>query len=75
MSEAAIPSVEKKEKPPEHPWRYFRSMMRYSPWVYLGILLMRLFIFAVVPQLTGLVMREFFNTLSGESSLNFTPQA
>jgi ATP-binding cassette subfamily B protein len=75
MSAAANPPVEQQEKPPQYPWRYFRSMMRYSTWVYLGILLMRLFIFAVVPQLTGLVMREFFNTLSGESSLNFTPQA
>lgn len=75
MSQAANPPVEKNEKPPERPWRYFRSMMRYSPWVYLGILLMRLFIFAVVPQLTGLVMREFFNTLSHESSLGFSPQA
>lgn len=74
MSDIANPPVDSLEKPPEHPWRYFRSLMSYSKWVYLAILVMRLFIFAAVPQLTGLVMREFFNTLSGESSLNFSPQ-
>jgi ATP-binding cassette subfamily B protein len=36
---------------------------------------MRLFIFTIAPQLTGLVMREFFNTLSGDSKLGFTPEA
>ena len=75
MSDAVNPPIENREKPPAHPWRYFISMIRYSFWVYLAILLMRLFIFAVVPQLIGLVMREFFNTLSGNSTFHLTPQA
>ncbi len=61
------------EKPPQHAWQYFLKMIRYSFWVYLGIVLMRLFIFTVAPQLTGLVMRQFFNTLSGEKGLAITP--
>jgi ATP-binding cassette subfamily B protein len=74
MSDAIHPSIETQEKPPAQPWRYFLSMIRYSFWVYLAILVLRLFIFAVAPQITGLLMREFFNTLSGDSSLNFSPE-
>jgi ATP-binding cassette, subfamily B, bacterial len=74
MSAVVNPTGEKQEKPPVRSWRYFLSLIRYSFWVYLGILVMRLFIFAVVPQLTGLVMREFFNTLSGASAWNMTAQ-
>ncbi len=50
-------------------------MIRYSFWVYLAIVVLRLFIFTVTPQITGLLMREFFNTLSGDSKLGVTPQA
>lgn len=63
------------EKPPRNPWRYFLELIRYSAWLYLAIVIMRLFIFAGATQLTGLVMREFFNTLSGDSSLGLSPEA
>jgi hypothetical protein len=59
MSEATLPQAEVREKPAVGSWRYFWSIIRYSGWVYTGIVLMRLFIFAATPQLTGLVMREF----------------
>lgn len=75
MSNTANPPVEKKEKPPAHPWQYFFSMIRYSFWIYIAFLVMLLFIFAAVPQIIGLVMREFFNTLSGQSAWHFGPQA
>jgi ATP-binding cassette, subfamily B, bacterial len=75
MSVLADPIPEQAEKPPEHPWYYFTSLIRYSSWVYLAILLMRLFIFAAIPQLVGLLMREFFNTLSGNSTLHLGPEA
>lgn len=75
MSALANPIHEQAEKPPEHPWHYFTSLIRYSSWVYLAILLMRLFIFAAIPQLVGLLMREFFNTLSGNSTLHLGPEA
>ena len=61
MSASAAPQPETIEKPPPGSWRYFWSIMRYSSWLYIGILILRVFIFAVLPQLTGLVMREFFN--------------
>ena len=55
MSEAALPVPEGREKPPLGTWRYFWAIIRYSGWIYSGIIGMRLFIFAVLPQLTGLV--------------------
>jgi ATP-binding cassette subfamily B protein len=74
MSVAANPPGEAQEKPPARPWSFFLSMIRYSFWVYLTILILRLFIFTVAPQVTGLLLREFFNTLSGDSSLGFSPE-
>ncbi len=68
-------SAEKREKPPKQSWRYFLSMVRYSSWIYAGVVILRIFIFGIFPQITGLVQREFFNTLSGSASLGFTPQA
>ena len=67
-------TFETKERPPAHSWRYFWSIIRYSGWVYLAILILRLFIFAVGPQLTGLAMREFFNTLSGDAAWGLSPE-
>lgn len=64
-----------REKPPAKSWRYFWEMIRFSFWVYLSIVLMRLLIFTVTPQLTGLLMREYFNALSGDSPLSFSPEA
>jgi ATP-binding cassette subfamily B protein len=72
--QAALPQADR-ERPPEKSWRYFLSMISYSFWNYLAIVVMRLFIFTVAPQLTGLLLREFFNTLSGDSALALTPEA
>src|SRR5512135_3508493 len=78
MDEKAKPgkqdSTEKKEKPPKQAWRYFLSLVRYSPWIYSGLIGLRILIFGIFPQITGLVQREFFNTLSGSASLGLNPQ-
>ncbi len=63
-----------RERPPEKSWRYFWEIIRYSSWLYSGIILLRIFIFGVFPQIGGLVLREFFNTLSKTSTLNLTPE-
>ena len=65
-----IPAV---EKPPRQSWRYYLSMIRYSPLHYTGIVILRIMIFGLLPQAFGLLQREFFNTLSGENALGFTP--
>jgi ATP-binding cassette, subfamily B, bacterial len=74
MSDAARSPLEGAEKPPVGSWRYFWSIIRYSGWLYTGLVVMRLFIFAAIPQLTGLVMREFFNTLSGTGTWDWAPE-
>jgi ATP-binding cassette, subfamily B, bacterial len=83
MTDAAItdtvtePQAAKKrapEMPPAQSWRYFWSLIRFSSWVYMGIVLLRIFIFGVFPQVTGLLQREFFNILSGHSTLRITPE-
>jgi ATP-binding cassette subfamily B protein len=73
MSEPTPSQAEVHEKPPVGSWRYFWSIIRYSGWVYTSIVLMRIFIFAATPQLTGLVMREFFNMLEGVGTWNQPP--
>lgn len=62
----------KVERPPEGSWRYFVSVIRYSKWLYAAIVVMRIFIFGISAQLGGLILREFFNTLTGDSPLNLT---
>lgn len=71
MSASPSAQPDTREKPPAGSWRYFWSIIRYSGWVYTSLVIMRVFIFAVTPQLTGLVMREFFNTLGGTGTMNW----
>ncbi len=83
MSETAVPAdavsesipqpkQPEAEKPPKHAWRYFWSMISYSPWIYSLIVFLRIIIFGIFPQISGLILREYFNTLTGASSLNVT---
>jgi ATP-binding cassette subfamily B protein len=74
MSDTTLP-LETKDTPPAGSWRYFWSIIRYSGWVYTGIVILRLFIFAAAPQITGLLMREFFNVLGGTGTWNIGPEA
>ncbi len=75
--EAIQAPVEKKDQVPRQTWRYFWSMIRYSPWVYLAIIGLRILIFGIFPQIGGLIQRELFNTLSGQAgfsaSVGLTP--
>jgi ATP-binding cassette, subfamily B, bacterial len=64
-----------KEKAPKGSWRYLWGLIRYSSWLYLAITIMRIIIFGIFPQLMGLLMREFFNGLSGNSELGLTTEA
>ncbi len=71
----ANPTPETRERPPKRAWAYFWSIIRYSPWLYAAIVLLRIFIFGVAPQLNGLILREFFNNLSGSPNLGLTPES
>ncbi len=74
MEAAAQNNTVKKEKPPRDSWRYFWNLIRYSPLQYGGLILLRIFIFGLAPQVAGLIQREFFNTLTGSESYGFTPE-
>lgn len=65
--------IEDRDLPKVRGWKYIWRLITFSWWLYLGIVLMRLVIFAVVPQASGLLTREFFDTLTGESQAGFSP--
>jgi len=48
------------------PWRYVIAMVRFQPWLFAASALTASTLFYLVPLLPGLIVREFFNTLTGE---------
>jgi len=50
---------------PRRPWYYLWQIVRFQPWLYLGLLVFETLFFGVFPQITGLLIREIFDTLSG----------
>lgn len=51
-------------------WWYMWQLIRYRPGLYALFAVLEIFFFAVFPQLWGLLTREFFNNLSGQTSIN-----
>ncbi len=74
MSEAVLQTPQT-DHAPKNSWRFFWSMIRYSPWHYTALILLRIFIFAIARQAGGLLQREFFNTLSDGSGAGLTIEA
>ncbi|MBN1579785.1 MAG: ABC transporter ATP-binding protein [Anaerolineae bacterium] len=54
-------------------WPYLWKLITFSIWFYLGMIALRIIIFGVVPQVTGLITREFFDTLTGNSQAGLEP--
>ncbi|MBU1751602.1 MAG: ABC transporter ATP-binding protein/permease [Chloroflexi bacterium] len=54
-------------------WRYVWRLIRFQPWLYLTVTVLRLFIFGITPQITGLVMAAFFDTLTGNDPVAVGP--
>jgi ATP-binding cassette subfamily B protein len=48
-------------------WHYLVRLARSQPWLYMALAVFELLFFGVFPQLTGLITRQFFDTLSGAS--------
>ena len=61
-----------KEKPRLPTWRYLWRLARSQPWLYLALAFFELLFFGVFPQFTGLIMRAFFDRLSGASPAGLT---
>jgi ATP-binding cassette, subfamily B, bacterial len=53
-------------------WKYIWHLATFRPWLYLGFGFLEIMWFAVFPQLTGLIVRLFFDTLHGVSPAGFT---
>jgi ATP-binding cassette, subfamily B, bacterial len=53
-------------------WKYLWDLARYRTWLYLGFGFLEIMWFAVFPQLNGLIIRLFFDTLLGVSAAGFT---
>ena len=62
----------KVEKAPQT-WWYLWRIAIYRPGLYLLFGLLEILFFAVFPQLVGLVIRAFFDTLSGQSTTSLNP--
>jgi ATP-binding cassette, subfamily B, bacterial len=69
------PPAGRREHPPKQSWRYFLSMISYSRGVYAMIVVLRVGIFGVGPQLGALLTREFFNGLTGSAAVGLTPES
>ena len=65
-----IPAIN--DKAPQNAWRYYLSMINFSPWHFTAITVMRIIIFGIAAQLGGLLLREYFNALSGTSTTGLT---
>ena len=63
------------DAPPKHAWRFFLRMIRYSSPLYLTIITLRIFIFAISRQAGGLLQREFFNTFTGTAALGLNAES
>ncbi len=75
MTEAVVDDPkEKKATPPKDSWYYFWNMVRFSPRIYLGLTLLRIFSFAVARQAGGLLQREFFNSLTRPANIGFNAE-
>jgi len=56
-------------------WRSWRGLIKANPGTYGATTFLRITIFGVMFQITGLLQREFFNALTGDALLNWQPWA
>jgi ATP-binding cassette, subfamily B, bacterial len=51
-------------------WQYIWQLIRFRPWLYLAAIVLRVIIFAGTFQATGLIIRAFFDTLTGARAIS-----
>ena len=54
-------------------WRYLWQLVLYKPWLFVALSAMRIVIFGVAPQATGLITRAFFDTLTEDAQVGLGP--
>ena len=55
------------QKPPR-PWHYLWELVKFRPWLYLGLLVFETAFFGIFPQIAGFIMRAIFDNLSGNAA-------
>lgn len=77
MSETTVDTqaAPDKEKAPRDSWHYFWQIVRFSPWMWGGIVVLRIGIFALTRQAGGLLQREYFNNLSGAPNVGLNAES
>lgn len=58
-------------RPSLRPWRFVVAMVRFQPWLFAASALTASTLLYLVPLLPGLIVRDFFNTLTDESGARF----
>ncbi|MBN1934298.1 MAG: ABC transporter ATP-binding protein [Anaerolineae bacterium] len=54
-------------------WKYLLRLALFQPWLYLALVVVNVIVFAVGFQITGFIMRAFFNALTGDAQAGLTP--
>ena len=76
MSEVKVkPNAEDQEEPRFATWRYLVHLGRFRPWFFLASVFFTTMVFAVSSQITGLIIRAFFDSLTGSAPVRFGPWA
>jgi ATP-binding cassette, subfamily B, bacterial len=68
----AVPDTSTFTPKPLPTWKYLWDLATFRPWLYAGFGFLEIMWFAVFPQLTGLIIRLFFDTLLGVSAAGLT---
>lgn len=65
---------EEQEDLPKLPtWKYLYRLAAFRPWLSVALVAVNLVVFAVGFQITGLITRAFFNTLTGDAQVGVSP--
>jgi ATP-binding cassette subfamily B protein len=56
-------------------WKYLGKLMLFQPWIFLALLVVNVVVIAVGFQVTGFIMRAFFDTLTGDAQVSYSPYA
>ncbi len=56
-------------------WKYLGKLMLFQPWLFVALLVVNVVVFAVGFQVTGFIMRAFFDTLTGDAQVSYSPYA
>ncbi|MCI0398084.1 MAG: ABC transporter ATP-binding protein/permease [Chloroflexi bacterium] len=66
-------TAETLQRPPLSTWRYWWELIRCLPFEYIRTSLLRILIFTVLVQVFGLVIRSFFDSLTGDALFGWGP--